>query len=144
MGEAREVMDRITKAALAKDFDALRSIYGSEAVLVDPGEGELTGEAIVEWYRAFARTFPTDLSYEPIASYESGDAAIDEGFLVGVNTGPITLPTGEEVPALGRSVRLRSCDVVTVAGGHVVSHHYYYDQLEFLSQLGLAPQTSTV
>lgn len=142
MGEAREVMDRITERALARDFDALRPIYGSGAVLVDPGVGELTGEAIIDWYRIFDRAFPTDLSYEPIASHESGNTAIDEGYLVGVNTGPITFPDGDEVPATGLSVRLRACDVLTVSGGRVVSHHYYYDQLEFLSQLGLAPQTS--
>jgi hypothetical protein len=37
-------------------------------------------------------------------------------------------------------VRIRSCDAVTVEGGLVTSHRFYYDQMDFLGQLGLAPE----
>ncbi len=38
----------------------------------------------------------------------------------------------------GKSLRLRECDILTVANGVAVAHHFYYDQLDFMTQLGLA------
>jgi hypothetical protein len=57
--------------------------------------------------------------------------------MVGTNTGPLVLPTGESMPATGRAVRLRACDAATVENGVVTSHRFYFDQAEFLGQLGL-------
>jgi ketosteroid isomerase-like protein len=42
--------------------------------------------------------------------------------------------------ATGNRVRLRSCDAATVEDGLVTSHRFYYDQMEFLRQLGLTPE----
>jgi ketosteroid isomerase-like protein len=67
--------------------------------------------------------------------------AIDEGYVVGTNTAPLPMPSGESVSATGKQIRVRSCDVVTVEGGMVTSHRFYFDQMEFLSQLGLLPET---
>jgi hypothetical protein len=66
--------------------------------------------------------------------------AIDEGYIIGSNTGPLPGPSGGSIPATGRQVRVRSCDVVTVKGGLITQHRFYYDQMEFLDQLGLLPQ----
>ena len=33
---------------------------------------------------------------------------------------------------------MRECDIITVADGVVVSHHMYFDQMEFALQLGLS------
>jgi ketosteroid isomerase-like protein len=49
------------------------------------------------------------------------------------------LPSGDTVPATGKEVRIRSCDIATVKNGKIVEHHLYFDQTEFLGQLGLAP-----
>jgi ketosteroid isomerase-like protein len=38
-------------------------------------------------------------------------------------------------------VRQRECDVATVRDGLVTSHRFYFDQLDFLGQLGLAAGT---
>lgn len=143
MGEAREVMDAITAAALANDFDALRKFYAPDAVAVDPALGEVTGEGIIELFRFYAEPI-TGAGFEAIAKHEAGGVAIDEGYLTGTNTKPIRLASGETVPATGRSIRLRSCDVVTVKDGLAVRHHFYYDQAELLSQLGLAPESAAV
>jgi hypothetical protein len=35
---------------------------------------------------------------------------------------------------------MRSCDVATVEEGVVTSHRFYFDSMEFLGQLGLAPE----
>jgi ketosteroid isomerase-like protein len=141
MGEAREVMDRITKAAVSKDWETLASLYAPDAVAVDPIAGQLTGSGIVDLFKEFIEPFPEDINFEPLAAHEAGNVAIDEGYIVGTNTGPLALPSGETISATGKSVRIRSCDVLTVKDGVAVSHHFYYDQMELLSQLGLAPET---
>lgn len=143
MGKAREVMDAITKAATNQDFEALRALYAPDAVVVDPQVGEVTGEGIIDLYRSWAEPIP-DADFEPLAHHEVGDVAIDEGYLTGTNTGSLTLPSGETLQPTGKSIRVRSCDVLTVRDGRVISHHFYYDQLEFLGQLGLASESAAV
>lgn len=50
------------------------------------------------------------------------------------------MPDGQSVPPTGKSVRVRGCDAATVEEGQVKSHRFYFDQMELLSQLGLAPE----
>jgi hypothetical protein len=66
--------------------------------------------------------------------------AIDEGYVVGTHTAPLSLPSGESVPATGKQIRVRSCDIASVEGGLVTNHRFYFDQMEFLGQLGLLPE----
>ena len=141
MGQAREAMDRLTAAMTAKDKEAQAACYAADAVASTPDEGEIVGpEAISNYLSQFGEAFP-DISYEYAQKHEAGDVAIDEGYVVGTNTGPILLPTGGSLPATGKSVRVRSCDVVRVEGGLITSHHFYFDQMEFLGQLGLLPDS---
>ena len=139
MGEAREVLDRMTAAVFGGDEEALKQLYAEDAVAETPDEGTVTGrEAVARWSLDFLSAFP-DAKFESVAEHESGNVAIDEGFVVGTNTGPLITPEGE-MPPTGKSIRLRACDVATVENGQVKSHHFYFDQMEFLTQLGLAPQ----
>ena len=84
--------------------------------------------------------FP-DASFESVHAHESGANEIDEGYFVGTHTGPLTGPDGETVEGTGKSVRLRECDVVTVEDGVVTSHRFYFDNMEFMQQLGLVPES---
>lgn len=141
MGEARRVMDAMTDATLQSDLEGAANLYASDAVLVTPDQGEIRGrEQIVQYIKEITDPFP-DNSYEPAYKHESGDTAIDEGYFVGTNTAPLSLPTGESVPATGKAVRLRVCDIATVQNGVITSHRFYFDQMDFLGQLGLLPET---
>ena len=73
MGEAREVMDRITTAVTeTKDFQAAAECYSTDVVGVTPDQGEITGrDAIVEYLSQFTDSF-SDLRYEYLAKHESG------------------------------------------------------------------------
>ena len=95
----------------------------------------LGGSAIADYLLTFKHAFP-DASFESRMKHEAGDTAIDEGYLVGTHTGVLSTPEGE-VPPTGRTLRLRECDILEVADGVAVAHRFYYDQLDFLSQLGL-------
>ncbi len=139
MGRAREVMDRITAAGTTGDLEALAGCYAEDAVFEAPDCGRLEGrQAILEYYRGFATSF-SELRFEAVVAVESGDVAVDEGFLLGRNTGPLPTPDGE-LPATGRSVRVRMCDVMVLRGDAAGEHRMYYDQLDVLQQLGVGQQ----
>jgi steroid delta-isomerase-like uncharacterized protein len=140
MGEAREVMDRVTEAIFNNDLEAAKEIYAADAVLETPDAGTIRGrDDVVAYMAGFSTAFP-DSSYESSYEHESGNSAVDEGYFVGQHTGPLQLPTGESIPATGKSVRVRACDVATVQNGKITSHRFYFDQMDFLRQLGLAPE----
>lgn len=137
MGQAREVMDRLTAAMNAKDKETLAGCYAANAVACTPDQGELSGrDAITGYLFHFWEALP-DVRYELTESYEAGDVAIDEGYVVGTNTGPLQMPTGETVAATGAQLRIRTCDIAQVGAEGIVSHRFYFDQMEFLGQLGL-------
>ena len=143
MGEAREVLDRVTAAMVGQDFEAAAACYAESAVGVTPDQGELRGrEAIVGYLKQQTEVFP-DTGYEPVQKHESGNVAIDEGYLTGTHTAPMPLPSGEVVPPTGKRIRVRACDVATIEGGLITSHHFYFDQMEFLEQLGLLQDPSS-
>ena len=137
MGQAREVMDRLTSAMNAKDKETLAGCYAADAVAYTPDQGELNGrEAITGYLFEFWEAMP-DVRYESVEQHESGDVAVDEGFVVGTNTGSLQMQSGEALPATGKQIRVRTCDIAKVEGGEIRSHHFYFDQMEFLGQLGL-------
>ena len=139
MGEARDVMDRVTEAIFNDDLETAKEIYAEDATLETPDAGTISGrDSIIEYMAGFSAAFPNS-TYESSHKHESGDTAIDEGYFVGTHTGPLALPTGESVPATGKSVRIRACDFATVGNGKIASHRFYFDQMDFLQQLGLAP-----
>jgi ketosteroid isomerase-like protein len=141
MGEARKVLDQLTEAIFNQDYAAVEELYAPDAVAVTPDQGELKGAGeVIGYTKQFIEAFP-DVRFEPEFKHESGDTAIDEGWFVGTNSGPLALPTGETLPPTGKRVRVRGADIATVENGRVTSHRFYYDQLEFLGQLGLAPET---
>ncbi|MES5824315.1 nuclear transport factor 2 family protein [Streptomyces sp. RG80] len=140
MGEAREVMDRLTDALTTHpDLKVIAELYAEDAVAFTPDEGELRGrDDIVEYWRQMTEAVP-EARFETLHAYETGDTAIDEGWFSGRNTGPIQLPTGESLPATQKDVRIRGVDIATVKDGKIVDYRLYFDEMEFLGQLGLLP-----
>jgi ketosteroid isomerase-like protein len=137
MGEARELMDRLTEETLGGNLDALRDIYAPDCVATTPDAGTLNGvDAVIEWNRTYLEAF-SDLRYESMQKFETAECAVDQGELIGTHTGTLKSPDGQNIPPTGKQVRTRSADIATVRNGKIVRHDFYYDQLDFLSQLGL-------
>lgn len=55
----------------------------------------------------------------------------------GTNTGPLASPEGE-IPATGRSVEMRFCDVWEFRGSRLAGGRSYFDMASLMGQLGLA------
>ena len=137
MGEARDILNRMTESVFKGDADALAECYADDSVAVTPDSGEVRGrKAIVEYFRPFFQAF-SDISWEEVGRHEAGNVAIDEGYFIGTHTAPLANPGSEPIPATGRRVRLRECDVATVVGGRISRHHMYFDQMDLMNQLGL-------
>src|SRR4029078_1427314 len=134
-------MDRVTDAILKGDSEALKALYAKDAVAETPDQGTITGrDQIAAYFREFVAAF-ADNALEERYKHEIGDTAIDEGYIVGTNTGSMTGPSGETIPATGRRVRLRGWGVATRESGVVTSHRIYFDMQDWLTQLGFAPES---
>lgn len=139
MGQARELMDRLTDTAIERhDIDSAMELYAENAVMATPDQGEIRGrDQISQYWHGLMDGFPNG-HYETIGKLETDGKAVDEGFFIGKNTKPFKGPEGETIEATGKEVRLRSCDVATVEGGKITEHHLYFDEMEFMRQMGLA------
>ncbi|HCT75341.1 MAG TPA: DUF4440 domain-containing protein [Micromonosporaceae bacterium] len=139
MGQARDVMDRLTAEMLdAHNVESAASLYADNAAVMTPDAGEIRGRTqIANYWKQFVDGFP-DSKYEPISKIEAGNKAVDEGYFIGTHTGAIKTPSGETLPPTGKRVKLRSCDIATVENGKITEHHLYFDEMEFNRQLGLA------
>jgi uncharacterized protein (TIGR02246 family) len=137
---ARALMDAMTETAMVKhDPEGLRNLYSPDCVIETPDAGTLNGrDGIATWFTQFLTAFP-DAAWESTYKHEDANVAIDEGFVVGTNTGPLGTPGGEELAPTGKRIRMRGCDVATVDNGLITSHRFYYDQAELLGQLGIDP-----
>ena len=99
MGEAREVLDRLTDAAVKGNSEALKALYAQDAVAETPDQGTITGrDQIAAYFCEFSAAFP-DAAWEDQYKHEAGNTAIDEGYFVATNTGSMTGPNGETIPA---------------------------------------------
>lgn len=137
MGEARDLLDQMTTAVTSGDAEALADCYAEDVVVVAPDSGEVRGRAAaVDYFRPFFEAF-SDVEWEEIARNEAGSVAIDEGYFTGTHTAPLAVPGGEPIAATGKRLRLRECDIATVADGRITSHRVYFDQIELMTQLGL-------
>jgi steroid delta-isomerase-like uncharacterized protein len=118
------------------DVDAALSAFADELETTDPGMGTVHGIGPFREYLETLKRAVPDARAVIEMRYEAGDAVIVEGRFVGTHAGPLASPDGD-VPPTGASVDLRFVDVSRVSEGKIVSYHTYYDQLGFLTQLGL-------
>lgn len=141
MGQARELMDQLTEALTThRDPKAVANLFAEDAVAHTPDGGEIRGrEDIAEYWRQMTDAVP-EASFESLASFEVGDTAIDEGIYSGRNSGPLVFPDGTSIPATQKDIHIRGVDLATVHDGQITSYRLYFDQLEFLNQLGLLPE----
>jgi hypothetical protein len=139
MPTPRELTDAITTAYNAHQLPKLTEFFRPDIVLITPDAGEVKGrEQVAEYHRVFLQAFP-DAKVEAVAKHDSGDTTIDEWIFHGTHTGPLSLPSGETIPPTGKRVSVRGVDVVSYAGGAIATHHMYFDQVQFLTALGLMP-----
>ena len=66
----------------------------------------------------------------------SGNTVVLEHTWTGTHSGPLQTPTGT-IPATGKSINLRACAVVEIAGDKAKLQRHYFDMATMLAQLGV-------
>jgi steroid delta-isomerase-like uncharacterized protein len=138
MADTLAAARRHDEAFNAQDADARMSIESPDIEVVMPGGMMLRGhDQVIQVVRAFWEALP-DGKIVPENQLAAGDTVVGEGALVGTHSGTFHSPAGD-VPPSGNKVSLRFATVKRFEGDKLVSEHLYFDQLEFLQQIGAMP-----
>jgi predicted ester cyclase len=135
MPDAKDVILKHITAVNDRDSDA--EPWAADAELVAPG-GQANGrDAVLDFLGVFYEAFP-DLRLEIEQLLSDGPVAAAEGTIAGTHDGVLHTPNGDVAPT-GRAVELRWAAVYVTDGDTLKSEHLFFDQMDFLGQLGLLP-----
>ena len=136
--EARQVVERGLKAFNAHDMEALARDSAPDIEATAPGDVKLSGpQAVKEFNSNWVKAFP-DARVETINIFTAGNTVIVEGVFTGTHDGTLHTPTGN-VPATGRKVRGEFVQIFEVDRGLVKRDRLIFDQVQLMTQLGMAP-----
>lgn len=135
MAASGDVVRRHVEAFNARDEAA--EPWAAEATLVAPG-GAVEGRAAVLGFLGVFHEAFSQGRLEIRTLLSDGSAVAVEGAFVGTHDGVLRTPDGE-VPATGRPVEFRWAAAYETRGEELLSEHLYFDQMDFLGQLGLLP-----
>jgi steroid delta-isomerase-like uncharacterized protein len=138
VADAVETARQYDEAFNAKDPEARMANQAPDIEVVMPGGMTLVGpEQVAAVVQVFWEALP-DAQIIHENEVAAGDTVVTEGTLTGTHTGTFRNPQGE-IPATGNRIQLRYASVRRIRDGKVASEHLYFDQLEFLQQLGALP-----
>ena len=133
MGQAAALQRKMMDAVVARDFDTLRALYHPDYVYwsSDSDEEQKGAEAGVAVAQTYTSAFP-DMTFDVVHSAEDGDVAIMEFVARGTHQAEL-----EGIPATGRSVEVKVCNICEIADGQIVREREYWDSASLLKQLGV-------
>jgi steroid delta-isomerase-like uncharacterized protein len=141
MTQHHEIASQFYESFAAGDIDSAVAVFADHLETVDPGMGTVVGlPKFREYLEGFKRAMP-DARAVISRMYEADDTIIVEGRLLGTHTGPLAGPDGDVEPS-GRTIDVPFADFSRIQDGKIVAYHTYYDQISFLTQLGLMPESA--
>src|SRR6266446_3157378 len=136
--EAKAVVERGLKAFNAHDLEGMAREAASDIQGTAPGDVKLNGpQEYKEYNRTFITAFP-DARAEAKNIFVQGNHVVVEGVFTGTQNGPMKTPMGD-VPATGRKVKGEYVQIFEVDRGLVKKAQLMYDQVDLMTQLGMAP-----
>jgi predicted ester cyclase len=136
--ESRAVVERGMKAFNAHDMEALARDSAPDIESTAPGDVKLKGpQAVKEYNQNFVKAFP-DARVEAKNIFTQGNTVIVEGIFTGTHDGTLKTPMGD-VPATHRKVKGEFIQIFELDRGLVKRDNLMYDQVQLMTQLGLAP-----
>lgn len=136
MGEAREVAEEYYKKFEAGDLDAAAAMFADGCTHVTPAGSQSNDQH--KMFGAAYRAGVPDAKMRIDSAIESGDEVAIEGHFRGTHSADVVSPDGT-IPASGNAIDLRFSDFFKVAGGRIVEHRIYWDQMDMMQQLGAMP-----
>jgi predicted ester cyclase len=136
--EAKAVVERGLKAFNAHDLEAVARDSAPDIELTAPGGIKLKGvQAAKEYNQSWLKAFP-DARIENRKLVAQGNTVVVEGTFSGTHAGPLKTPMGD-VPPTGRKLKGEFIQVFEIDRGLVKRNYLMYDQVEVMTQLGMAP-----
>lgn len=136
--EAKAVVERTIKAINAHDLEAAARDAAPDSVLTAPGDMTVKGpQAIKEFNKNWITAFP-DAKIETQLIFAQGNHVAIKAQFVGTHKGTLKTPVGD-VPATDRKLRGDFLEVFEVDRGLIKSSHLMFDQVQLMTQLGMAP-----
>ena len=137
---AKELFVEAMRRSDAGEIDGFIELQAPDCTWITPS-GEVHGrDGLRAWLEPWLAGFPSGRRHELTRVIEHDGNVYAEGVFHGVNTGPMETPEGT-LPPTGRPLAMRFALVVDVDleadGAREV--RLYFDQLDFLGQLGLLP-----
>ncbi len=138
MLDSKALVERGIKAFNAHDLEAVARDGAPDIVATAPGGVKLTGpQAVKEYNQTFITAFP-DARTEAKNIFVQGNHVIVEGVFTGTHNGTLKTPMGD-VPATGRKVKGEFVQIFEVDRGLVKRASLLFDQVQLMTQLGMAP-----
>ncbi|TMD89531.1 MAG: ester cyclase [Chloroflexi bacterium] len=136
--ETKAVVERGLKAFNAHDLEAVARDSAPDIELTAPGGVKVKGvQGVKEYNQSWIKAFP-DARIENKKLIAQGNTVVVEGTFSGTHTGPLKTPMGE-VPPTGRKLKGDFIQVFEIDRGLVKRNYLMYDQVDVMTQLGMAP-----
>ena len=121
-----------------KDWGGVKAAITADFVCEEIGtQRKFNGpDQVLEGWKGWAAAVP-DSQASIDDAFVSGNKVVLEVTWRGKHTGPLQTPRGV-IPATGKSIELRACQVLEVEGGKAKTMRHYFDMASFMQQLGLA------
>jgi steroid delta-isomerase-like uncharacterized protein len=126
----------------ARQFDKIADLMAADGEIVIVGsDTHFRGPSgAVEFSQMWADGFP-DGRVRIDNVIASGDHVVLQFTGDGTQTGPLKSPAGE-IPATGRPMTLKLCDVHEIRDGKIRLVQTYFDSASMLMQLGVMPEVA--
>jgi steroid delta-isomerase-like uncharacterized protein len=122
-----------------KNWGAVTEACGPNVVYDEVGTNRKLGGVgqVIEAWKGWAAALPdSKATFE--AAHVDGNTVILELTWHGTQTGPLQTPAGQ-IPATGKPIEIRACQIVDVKDGKVQTVRHYFDMATMLAQLGVSP-----
>jgi steroid delta-isomerase-like uncharacterized protein len=122
-----------------KNWSAATAALAPTAVYDEVGTNRTINGAgsVLDAWKGWAAAIP-DSRATFDAVHVAGNTVILELTWRGTQSGPLQTPAGQ-IPATGRSIEIRACQLVEVSDGKVQRVRHYFDMATLLAQLGVSP-----
>lgn len=134
----RQVMERWFEAVDSKQTDKLAGVEAADIEMKTPMGLSKGTEAHAQMTKMFATAFP-NFKHTLGRCVESGDMISCEGKFTGDNTGPMSMPNGQTIPATNKHVEFEWSGMAQIKKGKVAAADVYFDNMGLMQQLGLVP-----
>jgi steroid delta-isomerase-like uncharacterized protein len=139
--DAQELIEATTRTWNDRDKDGYLALYTDDCEITLPGFTGRGHEGLAEFYDVQMTALPDNrVTVLRTAVGDGGALVVEESVIEGTNTGPLAGPDGSEMPPTGKHVSAPFAMVHEVRDGKLAASRCYYDQLEFLAQLGVLPE----